>query len=331
MSPLLFVIGMEYLTRILAKVAKQPDFQYHPRCGSLQLTHMCFADDLQVFSKGEFKAAYLLLRGFQLFSETSGLKANKSKSAIYGVGIQEEFWHQLTEITGFQRSRLPFKYLGMSISNKRISKAECECLVDKMVKRIRIWSSRNLSYAGRGVLINSILLSINTYWSQIVILPRSVIDRINQICRVFLWKSGDSEEGHGRISWAEISKSKQRGGLGFKDVGLWNKCALGKYVWAIANKEDNMWVKWIHTVYIKQEDWWDYKAPSTSSWYWKQIVRVKDELKDIYQRIVPSWPYYSVAKVYNLMNRTILRTDGNLLQFGIDLDIQSTSLWLGWC
>ncbi|XP_062085660.1 uncharacterized protein LOC133791760 [Humulus lupulus] len=102
MSPLLFVIGMEYLSRILAKVAKQPDFQYHPRCGSLQLTHMCFADDLLLFSKGDFKAAYLLLRGFQLFSETFGLKANKTKSSIYGVGMQEEIWYQLTELTGFQ-------------------------------------------------------------------------------------------------------------------------------------------------------------------------------------------------------------------------------------
>ncbi|XP_062093464.1 uncharacterized protein LOC133799466 [Humulus lupulus] len=301
MSPLLFVIGMEYLSRILAKVAKHPDFKYHHRCSNLQLTHMCFADDLLMFSKGDFKAAYLLLRGFQLFSMTSGLKANKMKSAIYGVGLNEESWYQLTEASGFQRSKLPFKYLGMSISNKRITKTECECLVEKMVKRIRIWSTRNLSYAGKCVLINSVLMSINTYWSQMIILPCSVIDRINQICRGFLWKNGDNMEGPGRISWAEICKPKQHGGLGFKDIGLWNKCALGKYVWALANKEDNMWVKWIHAVYIKQQDWWDYVAPSSSSWYWKQLVRVKDGLKVIYHQKLSAWDQYSVAKAYILM------------------------------
>ncbi|XP_062113284.1 uncharacterized protein LOC133824418 [Humulus lupulus] len=85
-------------------------------------------------------------------------------------------------------------------------------------------------------------------------------------------------------------------------------CDIGKYVWAIANKEDNLWVKWIHTVYIKQEDWWAYKAPSSSSWYWKQIVRVKDGLKETYQGIVLSWPYYNIAKLYNLMkNKTETR------------------------
>ncbi|XP_062103902.1 uncharacterized protein LOC133815024 [Humulus lupulus] len=137
LSHLLFVIGMEYLSRIMVSVAHHNDFNFHPRCEYLKLNHLCFADDLLLFSKGTFKAIHILLRGFQLFTDTSGLKANRSKSAIFCVGLNDGDWNRITDMIGFSRSNLPFKYLGMTISNTRITKADCECLVEKMVKRIR--------------------------------------------------------------------------------------------------------------------------------------------------------------------------------------------------
>lgn len=44
MSPFLFAIGMEYLSRCLAGI--DGDFNYHPRCERIGLTHLMFADDL---------------------------------------------------------------------------------------------------------------------------------------------------------------------------------------------------------------------------------------------------------------------------------------------
>ena len=44
-----------------------------------------------------------------------------------------------------------------------------------------------MSYAARIVLANSVLLSIHTYWAQVSVLPKTVIDKIVQICRSFLW------------------------------------------------------------------------------------------------------------------------------------------------
>ena len=50
-------------------------------------------------------------------------------------------------------------------------------------------------------------------------------------------------------------------------VYLWNIAALGKYVWAVENKIDNLWVKWMDDVYIEQDICWDHVQKSTSSWY----------------------------------------------------------------
>ncbi|XP_062081080.1 uncharacterized protein LOC133785881 [Humulus lupulus] len=149
MSPLLFVIGMEYLSRILKKVANLTGFQFHQRCKSIKLTHLCFADDLLLFCKGDYNFSSLLLQGFKLFSNTSGLQPNMGKSAVYGAGLDTCTLTRIELIYGFQRSCFPFRYLGLKIFSKRLYPTDCECLVDRMTSRIRTWSSRNLSYAGR--------------------------------------------------------------------------------------------------------------------------------------------------------------------------------------
>ena len=53
-------------------------------------------------------------------------------------------------------------------------------------------------------------------------------------------------------------------------------------MWAIATEQDNLWVKWVHEVYIKEEEWWDYNPPPDCCWYWKQAFKVKTELKRYY-------------------------------------------------
>lgn len=43
---------------------------------------------------------------------------------------------RLVDCSDFKHGRLPFKYLGVPISNKKLSAADHEQLIDKMVSRI---------------------------------------------------------------------------------------------------------------------------------------------------------------------------------------------------
>lgn len=183
-SPLLFVVCMEYFTRIMKLVAQHESFGYHTKCRSLQFNHLCFADDVLLFYKGEFNSVMLILRGFQTFSNSSGLTTNAYKSNIFAVNMEIE---NLCEKTGYNKGRLPFKYLGVPISSKKLSKKDCQLLVDKITTRIRSWGSKHLSYAGRVQMINAVLMHIYTYRASIFILPKAVLKRIKIICRNYLW------------------------------------------------------------------------------------------------------------------------------------------------
>ena len=46
LSPLLFVLSMDYLSRLLKVTTRDPRFKFLPNCKLLGLTHLMFADDL---------------------------------------------------------------------------------------------------------------------------------------------------------------------------------------------------------------------------------------------------------------------------------------------
>ncbi|XP_047264256.1 uncharacterized protein LOC124896657 [Capsicum annuum] len=148
-SPLIFVICMKYFSRIMDWMADHEGFAFHTKCRSLRLNHLCFADDMLLFCKGEFKSVVLMLRGLKTFSFASGLCTNASKSSIFFVNINSQVLENLKELTGYNTGSLPFKYLGVPISTIKLSSMDCEVLLDKMTSRIKTWGTRNLSYAGQ--------------------------------------------------------------------------------------------------------------------------------------------------------------------------------------
>lgn len=131
----LFVLCMEYVSRILTRLGKLEQFQYHPRCNEVKLTHMCFADDLIMCCKGDYSSCYLMLRVFKLFSDTTGLKANIGKSALYTCGMEASESIRILDASGFTHHTLLFKYLGVPICARRVTASQCEALVDKMTSR----------------------------------------------------------------------------------------------------------------------------------------------------------------------------------------------------
>ena len=66
---------------------------------------------------------------------------------------------------------------------------------------------------------------------------------------------------------------KYEGGLGLINLKTWKRSAIAKLCWDLANKEDKLWIKWIHAYYIKGQREW--KISNNASWMVQKIMSAK--------------------------------------------------------
>jgi len=214
LSPLLFVLTMEYLLRLFKRASTQPDFEFHPHCKKFDITHLMFADDLVIISKASPSSIQILMTAFQRFTECSGLQANLSKSQIVFGGASPSVKAECKAITGLNEGKLPCTYLGLPITASKLSKVECMTLVEKITAKITTWTSRHLSYAGRLVLVNSVLFGIFNFWAWVFMLPQAVIDKVIKLCRNFLWGGKVSTEEYHMCPGIQSAYPERRGAWG---------------------------------------------------------------------------------------------------------------------
>ncbi|XP_020254858.1 uncharacterized protein LOC109831820 [Asparagus officinalis] len=150
LSPYLFFLGMEYLSRRLNTLKNDSLFKHHPKCSKLNITHIFFADDLLLFGKANIYSIAKLYDCLQEFSQVSGLEVNPNKCSVYFSGIDDRLKQQICTVLNFLEGVLPVRYLGMPLISKRLSSLECSPLINKITDQFQRWQkSKNLSYAGR--------------------------------------------------------------------------------------------------------------------------------------------------------------------------------------
>jgi hypothetical protein len=175
-SPYLFVVAMEILSLLLAEAAtSNPRFGFHLKCHSLKLTHLCFANDLLIFSTANLHSITSIKDTLVEFEGLSGLKSNPTKSSFFCSGVRSVDKEGRLSVLQMKEGLFPVRYLGVPLITKRLSAADCEGLLAKFTARIDSWCVKHLSFAGRLQLISSVLFSLQVFWSRGFILPMKVI------------------------------------------------------------------------------------------------------------------------------------------------------------
>ncbi|GJX12979.1 hypothetical protein Tco_0204737 [Tanacetum coccineum] len=93
-------------------------------------------------------------------------------------------------------------------------------------------------------------------------------------------------KGKAKVSWENVCKPKKQGGLGLKDLYIWNKVLLAKHVWNIATKKDSLWVKWVHSMKLRGKNIWEISTDVNDSWGWKNLLCIRDLIRDNVKHII---------------------------------------------
>ncbi|XP_010674016.1 uncharacterized protein LOC104890294 [Beta vulgaris subsp. vulgaris] len=237
LSSYLFILVMEILSRFLTKASEEKIIQgiKLSRTGP-SISHLFFADDALIFFKASPESCAGVKSILERFSRLSGEVINFNKSLImFSPNTPIGSRQQMRGIVNTPDAESIGKYLGCNVEVNGRSSRQFLPLVEKVENRLSSWHHLSLSIAGRMLLINSVLSMLSLNILSVFLIPKTIADRLNSIFARFLW-AGTREAKP--IYWKSkdtLELPKGSGGLGIRNVHLFNKALLAKQATRIHN------------------------------------------------------------------------------------------------
>ena len=111
---------------------------------------------------------------------------------------------------------------------------------ERVWRKLQGWEGKLLSQVGREVLIKAVIQTILTYAMGYFKLLMGLCNEIEVIIRKFWWgQRGEKRKIHW-LKWNEMTKSKNKGGVGFRDLALHNNSLLAKQAWRLLQDQGSL-------------------------------------------------------------------------------------------
>ncbi|XP_072967959.1 uncharacterized protein [Typha angustifolia] len=207
------------------------------REGEAQLIHLLYADNLLITVQATESNALSIQELLADYTKLTNQKVNLEKSQLLLLWwIDKERKKMLYNCLGIQMATMPFTYLGVLISDRRVRVQEHQALVDRVGRKLARWK--------RGA--------------------------IEKKARSILWESGAGRGLHLQ-NWNTVTSSKAEGGLAIRKLKETRAALLGKLVFKVLNRQESPWVKLLRAKFGELNPWIP-SVPARASWVWRALV-----------------------------------------------------------
>ena len=184
-----------------------------------------YADDTTFFVE-DIDSVNIILEIFSTFSEFSGLKLNKSKCEICGIGVKKGVETALCTLKNVNLLNDSIKVLGVHYSyNKNIFQSKnFTSVIKKIVTVLQIWKSRSLSLSGKIIIFKTLAISKIVYVAHMASVPEDIITHLESIHKDFIWNGKKP-----KIKHSTLINDYSTGGL--KDIDIRSKIKALQLSW----------------------------------------------------------------------------------------------------
>ncbi|WVZ75250.1 hypothetical protein U9M48_023324 [Paspalum notatum var. saurae] len=281
LSPYLFLIYAEGFSALLRRAEEEGKIKGIKICpGAPSVSHLLFADDSLILCRANGGDAQQLQSLLQVYEECSGQMINKDKSAVMfspntPTGEREEVMSALQ----IAKETTNERYLGLPVYVGKEKSKVFQFLKERIWQRIQGWKEKLLSRAGKEILIKAVAQAIPTYAMTCFDITKGVCEQISSMICKYWWSNQDKDRKMHWISWDTLTKSKNQGGLGFRDIHIFNLAMLAKQGWRLLHSPDSFCGRILKAKYFPKCSVLEAKPRGGISYTWRSILNGIEVIK----------------------------------------------------
>lgn len=282
LSPYLFILIADAFSKMLeTKVQERKLHGVKASRNGPEISHLLFADDSLLFTRATQQECSVIVDILNQYEKASGQKINYDKSEVsFSKGVRAAQKEELLRILNMRPVEKHNKYLGIPTIVGRSKKVVFDALLDRIWKKLQGWKEKLLSKTGKEILLKSVIQAIPTYLMGVYKLPASVIQKIHSAMAKFWWGQKDNQRKIHWKSWEGLCTPKCTGGLGFKDLSVFNDALLGRQAWRLIRKPDSLLGQVMKAKYYPNRSFLEASLGQSCSFSWKSIWSSKALIKE---------------------------------------------------
>ncbi|KAK3206989.1 hypothetical protein Dsin_021035 [Dipteronia sinensis] len=184
-------------------------------------------------------------------------------SRIMCLGVNVAVSEKLAATLGVRVVDCHEKYLGLPCYIGRDKRKLFTDIVDRIWSKLKGWQGKNLSIGGKNILLKSVVQAIPTYSMSLFQLPGGLVREIERLCARFWWGGNDRARELHWSAWSRLCDSKMTGGLGFRDLKVFNRALLAKQCWRILENPNSLVARILKANYFHDRSFLEAKKDAT--------------------------------------------------------------------
>jgi hypothetical protein len=201
---------------------------------------LLFADDSLLFFKLDGDQARYVKELLATFESATGQLLSPAKcSILLREGADPDLVNEVMMLN-VERADFEAKYLLQPMPDGPMTRGDFKSIEEWYAKRMLGWYERLMSQAAKELLIKSVAQALPTYMMSVFKLPFGLCDALEKQERSFWWGTNVGKHKTQWIPWEVMVKPKNYGGLGFKDMRLFNQALLASQAMHLIDYPDSL-------------------------------------------------------------------------------------------
>jgi hypothetical protein len=238
-----------------------------------------FADDTLLFFRASVEEATRVQQIVDIYANGTGQLINPTKcSIIFSKSTPQVIQTEIRAVLNVVNQEFEEKYLGLPTPEGRMHKGRFMNLQSRLCQHLMAWGDM-LSQSAREILIKAIAQTILAYVMGVLKLPFSVCDELTRLIRDYWWGVEQGKRKTHWINWNTMLRSKVQGGMGFRDMRLFNQALLARQAWRLISCPDSLCARVLKARYYPRGNLFDTVFTSNPYSTWTAISHGLELLK----------------------------------------------------